>query len=209
LNGNGTGFTLATPITLIAGDNGMYSIAASDFNMDGYTGLAVTRWGLLAGTTLTTLTNTATVMTQASHTVGMSPAHVQHGDLNADGFTDLVTCSAAASSVSVLLGDGAGGFSAPSSYNVTSGAQPKWSEMGDMDNDGFVDIVVAESTTNSIAILKGDGTGNFYPALSYPVTGASNPTSLALTDMNGDGKLDVVVANFNSSTVSVLLNTGP
>ncbi|MDX8380557.1 MAG: VCBS repeat-containing protein, partial [Ghiorsea sp.] len=209
LNGNGTGFTLGAPISMIPGDNGMYSITASDFNLDGYTGLAVTRWGLSSGTTLTTLANTATVITQTSHTVGMSPTHVQQGDLNADGFTDLVTCSAAASNVSVLLGDGTGAFSAPSSYNLTSGGQAKWSAIGDIDNDGFVDIVVAESITNTVAILKGNGAGGFYPALSYPVIGATNPSSLALVDMNADGKLDVVVANFNSSNISVLLNTGP
>ncbi|MDX8388369.1 MAG: FG-GAP-like repeat-containing protein [Ghiorsea sp.] len=209
LNGNGAGFTLAAPITLNAGDNGMYSIASSDFNQDGYAGIAVSRWGLGSGTTLTVLGNTANTISQVSYTVGQAPSHVQIGDLNADGYADLVSCSASSSAVSILFGDGVGGFSAPSSHNLTSGGQAKWSAIGDIDGDGFEDIVVAESVTQTVAILKGNGVGGFSPPLSYAVAGATNPSSIALADMNGDGKLDVVVANFNSFNVSVLLNTGP
>jgi hypothetical protein len=57
----------------------------------------------------------------------------------------------------------------------------------------------------AISVLLGNGDGTFAGALDYAVQ--SDPESLVLSDLNGDGQLDVVVANRGSDTVSVLLNT--
>ena len=58
---------------------------------------------------------------------------------------------------------------------------------------------------NSVSVLLGVGEGAFAPKADYPT--ATNPNSVALGDVNADGALDLVVANYNSSSVSVLLGT--
>ncbi|PIQ32645.1 MAG: hypothetical protein COW62_07215, partial [Zetaproteobacteria bacterium CG17_big_fil_post_rev_8_21_14_2_50_50_13] len=198
LQGTGGGFALATPINLLA-TTGMYGITA-----DGYSGIAVTQFngGVLS------LWDQYT-MTQANFTVGASPTDVVGGYLNHDNYADLVVVNSAAASISVLFGSGGGNFSSPSTYLTSVSSQPRQAAIGDMDGDGHPDIVVSESLTHSVGILKGDGAGNFYPVMTYVVTGATDPEGIALGDLNGDGRLDVVLSNRNSSNLSVLLNTGP
>jgi hypothetical protein len=77
---------------------------------------------------------------------------------------------------------------------------------GDLNGDGSLDLVTANTSTNNISVLLGDGKGNFSPAKLFPVGG--EPKAIALADFNRDGKLDVVTANFSSGTISVLFGNG-
>lgn len=77
---------------------------------------------------------------------------------------------------------------------------------GDVDGDGVLDLVVANSDDNDLSILKGIGDGTFELIDRHP-TGDS-PTGVDKADFNRDGRLDVVVANSNSDDVSILLGTG-
>src|SRR5439155_8134884 len=77
---------------------------------------------------------------------------------------------------------------------------------GDFNNDGKVDLVVANFFIDRVSILLGNGAGGFANPVSF-ATG-SNPASVAVGDFNGDGKLDVATANFNGFSVSVLLGNG-
>jgi FG-GAP-like repeat len=90
------------------------------------------------------------------------------------------------------LGKGAGGAS--------------WIATGDVNGDGFLDLVTSNESTSNISVLLGDGKGDFAPALVFPT--GSQPRSIALADFNRDGKLDVVTANFGSGTISVLFGNG-
>jgi uncharacterized protein (TIGR03437 family) len=76
----------------------------------------------------------------------------------------------------------------------------------DFNGDGKQDLVLANSDTNQVTIMLGNGTGAFTVAGTYPV--GINPRSLTITDSNGDGKPDVVVANRGSAGLWVLLNAG-
>ncbi|HRG96973.1 MAG TPA: FG-GAP-like repeat-containing protein [Polyangiaceae bacterium] len=83
---------------------------------------------------------------------------------------------------------------------------------GDVNGDGKLDLVVADngaqrfpSTPSTVGVLMNSGTGTFAPRVDYP---ASTPISVAVGDVNGDGKPDLVVANGVSGTVSVLVNSG-
>jgi hypothetical protein len=78
--------------------------------------------------------------------------------------------------------------------------------LGDVNNDGFLDIVVSNATTNNISVLLGSGNGNFLPAQLFSTGG--QPESLALADFNRDGNLDAVTANFADGSVSVLFGNG-
>ena len=82
------------------------------------------------------------------------------------------------------------------------------------DGDGDLDLVTANNGflpnsivgVNSVCVLLGKGTGVFLPKTDY-ATG-SRPRAVALGDVNGDGNLDIVTANQDGNSVSVLLNNG-
>jgi FG-GAP-like repeat/FG-GAP repeat len=92
------------------------------------------------------------------------------------------------------------------------GTAPRAVAVGDFNGDGLMDLVVANSgdpangDDGNVSILLGNGDGTFQPAQS--VVAGKNPFSVAVDDFNGDGRLDVVVANNGNSAVSVLLGNG-
>ncbi len=130
------------------------------------------------------------------------------GDFNRDGVPDLATANSNNStySVSVLLNKGGGMFAGPTSYPVGPG--PFGFATGDLNGDGFPDLVTANVTDNTFSVLlnKGDGTGRFNPATSYPGGGGQMNTIVA--DINGDGHPDIVAANPYGNNIMVLLNQG-
>jgi pimeloyl-ACP methyl ester carboxylesterase len=158
---------------------------------------------------------------------GSSPAHfVVVRDVNGDGKPDLLVAVACADStcanggVSILLGNGDGTFQSAVTYG-SGGVQPLSLAVEDVNGDGRLDVVVANVCTaicappspGSVAVLLGNGDGTFQPAVPYGA-GGLNALSVAVRDVNGDGKLDLLVGNgsdFGSSVnggVSVLLGNG-
>ena len=148
------------------------------------------------------------------------------GDLNSDGLADLVVVnecasnSSCAGSVGILLSNGDGSFQAPVSYS-TIGADASSVTLADVNGDGHLDILVTNQCASAsncgstgVVVLLGNGDGTFQPGVSYGVPG-SNAFSIVAADLNGDGKLDVVVSeqcssnnNCNAGSVAVLLGNG-
>jgi hypothetical protein len=100
------------------------------------------------------------------------------------------------------------GYSAASNYVVTTGA-PTSVAVGDFNGDGKADLVVSSSSVNpgtgNVAVLLGRGDGTFQAPASY--TAASYPYSVGVADLNGDGRLDMVVANADGN-ISVFIGNG-
>jgi len=108
----------------------------------------------------------------------------------------------------VLLGNGDGTFQPAVSYNT--GPNPTSVAVADFNADGKLDLVVATNgniSNNTVSILLGNGDGTFQAHVDYQ-TGSSNPSSVAVGDFNGDGKLDLVVADLFSTDVRLLLGNG-
>jgi hypothetical protein len=106
--------------------------------------------------------------------------------------------------VSVLLGKGDGTLGVKTDYGTGNGA---WSvAIGDLNGDGKPDLVVANSSSQTVSVLLGNGDGTFGAKADYG-TGIG-PMFVAIQDLDGDGKLDLAVANDSSNTVSVLLGNG-
>src|SRR5215216_2665212 len=111
-------------------------------------------------------------------------------DLNGDGKLDLA--GAGANAVSVMLGNGDGTFRAKTDFPI--GVQTQAVAAGDFNSDGKVDLVVTlNSPQFSLALLTGTGTGTFNAPTFFPNTSGFDSPAIAATDLNGDGKLDLVV----------------
>ena len=137
--------------------------------------------------------------------VGIDPRSVVVADLDGDGILDLAVANRSSNSVSILLGDGLGGFS--SAPDIRVGSFPRSVAVGDFNADGTPDLAVANSVgSNSVSILLGDGLGGFS---STPAIGVgSSPVSVAVGEFNADGAVDLAVANRDSDSVSILLGDG-
>ncbi len=101
----------------------------------------------------------------------------------------------------------------PAAFGLLNVSNPAVSQsmdavaVGDFNGDGNPDLAVANFSSNTIAILLGNGKGGFTPAPAVLPTG-NNPIAIAVGDFNGDGNLDLAVANYGDGTVTVLLGNG-
>jgi adhesin/invasin len=208
--GNGN-FQAAQQIALA---NGPAFVATADFNRDGKPDIAVTQ---STGATVSVLINN-TLATPVRGSLNFVPPHTLtngHGnmadgvavaDFNHDGNPDIAASYLEDNSVRVLPGLGNGLFTTAAVYPV--GQQPYWIAAGDLNNDGYADLVTANTTLNSatgtVSVLmnKADGSGTFNAAQSYPV--GRLPYQVAIGDLNGDGIPDLAVTNYGDNTVSIL-----
>ncbi|HJW76162.1 MAG TPA: FG-GAP-like repeat-containing protein [Thermoleophilia bacterium] len=200
LHGNGNG-TFQNKVDYPT-DAGPWSVEARDVNGDLKQDLVTANSGASSVSVLLGNGN-GTFQARIDYPTGSAPRSVDVGDLNGDGKSDLVTANSGASSVSVLLGKGGGTFQAKVDYLTGSG--PESVAIGDLNGDGEQDVVTANSGAgaNAVSVLSGRGDGTLQPRLDY-IVGAT-PRSVAVADLNGDGKLDLVTANYDAGTISVLL----
>ncbi|GGJ47958.1 FG-GAP repeat domain-containing protein [Deinococcus roseus] len=136
---------------------------------------------------------------------GTRPFGLQLHDFNGDGNLDIATANST-NTVSILLGNGNGTFQTKTDY--ATGNNPLAVTAGDLTGDGKPDLVVSnfQSGSNSISVLLNTGNGTFQAKTDY--TTGTQPYHVTLADMNNDGRLDAVTANYGSSTTSVLLGNG-
>jgi hypothetical protein len=127
------------------------------------------------------------------------------GDFNGDGKPDLAVTNQFMNAVTVLLGDGAGGFTPASGSPFATGTSPASVAVGDFNGDGKPDLAIANSADGTVTVLSGNGSGGFTPATGSPFTTGTSPASLAVGDFNGDGRPDLAVANAASNDLTVLL----
>jgi hypothetical protein len=145
---------------------------------------------------------------------GNGPSSVAVADFNCDGILDLAIANRQDDTVSILLGNGDGTFQAEKTY--ATGYTPVSVAVGDFNNDGFLDLAVVNTcgdtllctsvTAGTVSILLGNGDGTF-TLKSSPDTGEA-PTFVAVGDFNGNGNLDLAVANGTDDTLSILLGDG-
>ncbi|MGF2036394.1 MAG: FG-GAP-like repeat-containing protein [Nostoc sp. CmiVER01] len=147
----------------------------------------------------------ATFDTATNFSVGSSPSSVTVRDFNGDGKLDLAVTNQGSNTVSVLLGNGTGGFN--TATNFTVGTSPFSVTVGDFNGDSKLDLAVANlNYYGTVSVLLGNGTGAFYTATDFSVGKGSR--SVIVADLNNDGKLDLAISNFYDSTISVLLGNG-
>ena len=139
---------------------------------------------------------------------GRAPSSVVVRDLNGDGKPDLVLSNASSSTLGVLLGTGTGTFPAMATTypSGTTNGDVNTVAVGDVNADGKPDLVALNGTDSTVGVLLGTGTGTFGTAATYSVGSSTYPSGLALADLNGDGRADMLVANNLTSAIGVLLS---
>ena len=188
-------------------------MAAGDFDNNGTADLAVTSG--YDDTVIILLGNGDGTFTQApgSPIPINFPQSVKIGDFNNDGRLDLAVTDATDNTVSIQLGNGDGTFTAAPPVPV--GGFPYFTAITDFNKDGNADIAVTNNTDNTVSILLGNGDGTFTQAPGSPITGFDyTPVGIVAADFNGDGAVDLAVANYYSTGqyvpghVAVLLGNG-
>ncbi|MFN0100991.1 MAG: FG-GAP-like repeat-containing protein [Bryobacteraceae bacterium] len=209
LLGNGAGgFAAATGSPVTTGGQPS-DVKTGDFNSDGRVDLAVSDF--LNNNVTVLLGNGSGGFAAAAGgpvAVGVGPYSIAIADFNADGKPDVATANLGAASVSVLLGNGTGGFSAAAGSPVAVGSTPQSITGLDYNGDGKVDLAIANFSDNSITVLQGNGAGGFTPATGSPFTTGTSPAAVAVGDFTGDGRVDLVVVNGTSGFLSTIPGVG-
>lgn len=176
----------------------VYTVAAGEDTGD----LTVTGLALNGGSVSTV--GSFSLATQTTAAAGTQPYSIVSADLNGDGKLDLVTANAGGDSVSILLGDGKGGFATHVDYAVAANTQGVTA--ADFNGDGKLDLAAVSYNDGTVSVLLNNGDGTFGAPAAYTVN--LYTTKVIAADLNGDGTLDLVTANESSGTISVLLNKG-
>lgn len=154
------------------------------------------------------------------YATGRSPIGVALTDINGDGKLDLAVANHFDSTVSLLLGKGNGIFNAktdiPISSALNSNESPTDIVAADINNDGKQDLMVASDSfwINTVKVLLGNGNGTFGTNMECatvptpPGSPTNRPVTLAVGDLNNDGKADLAVTNQYLSSVGILLGIG-
>lgn len=154
-------------------------------------------------------------------TVGTGMRSVAAGYFNSDNRLDLAISSSVTTwngttyvttgSMLVLLNSTAatGGpvtFEAARTFSTGTNLTPGAVAVGDLNDDGMLDVAAAQANGSNVSVLQGDGFGNLGAARHLAV--GSNPVSVAVGDLDDDDRLDLVTANQGSNDLSVLINDG-
>jgi hypothetical protein len=128
------------------------------------------------------------------------------GDFNGDGKFDLAVTNPQHNTVTILLGNGNGTFTIAQGSPMAVGNSPQAILAADFNNDGKLDLAIANSADGTVTLLLGNGDGTFAPSAGSPYTVGPAPSALAAAEFNGDGKLDLAVVNSGGTgSVSILL----
>jgi hypothetical protein len=184
---------LDPPIKYTPAAGTIYSVAIGDVNHDGRNDVVVGGNGKIQ----VFLQDPAGALSLSATYPSADSNWIRIADLNNDGLLDVVGIGAATGTVAVWLQKGDGELNAPVSYAVTHGGGIEDIEVGDLNNDGLIDLAVINSTGSpNVGVLIQEG-GVFKPPAYYTIAmpGAAPPKTFAVAvgDVSGDGRNDLIL----------------
>jgi hypothetical protein len=214
---NGAGVFTVPANGTVPVDNAPVSVTLGDVDGDGDLDLVT---GNRTSSTVSVRLNNGnggvalpTVLANGSVSVDSRPYTVALGDVDNDGDLDLLSANYnTAGTVSVRFNNGTGVFAAPTvvaNGTVSVDSNPRGIVLGDIDKDGDLDLLtVSQTASGTVSVRLNNGAGVFTAPTNGTIPVGSTPGVLVLGDVEGDGDLDVLTANYNSAEVSIRLNDG-
>jgi len=153
--------------------------------------------------------SSALAATITNYPAGFEPKAVATADFNNDGKRDLAVVNRGSHTISILLGDGTGGFGPTTNFSTgDTFAEPFGLAVADFNNDGNRDVIVSQPNVHVVTLLLGNGNGGLGAPVNFSV--GENPARFGVADFNGDGKSDLAIADFgfNDGGVYVMLGNG-
>jgi Flp pilus assembly secretin CpaC len=202
------------PATFFVGDRFPVTLSL----LSGSLGTATTSAATSAVNTSFLGVPSSTTFPETSFAVGNNPVALAASDLNFDGLPDLAVVNQNDNTISILLNQDNGTFLAGNTVGLPKSATgPSSIAAGVLGNTitsssgvatPTTDLVIANSTSNNVTVLLGNGDGTFQEAAGSPYTVGAKPSSVVVADFNGDGNLDFAVANQGDNTISVFEGNG-
>jgi FG-GAP-like repeat/IPT/TIG domain len=200
--------------------SGTFSVAISDIDSDGKPDIIAVNFdagtiSVLRNTTSPGNINSSSFADKVDYNTGPYPAFVAISDLDGDGKPDMAVTNYTSLSISVLHNTSTQGIIDLSSFaekvNFATGDGPYSIAVGDLDGDGKPDLVVPNSNTGNLSVLRNVSVTGIIDASSFAneveFNVGNHPVSISIGDLDGDGKPDLATANQYSSDISLLRNT--
>ncbi len=143
-------------------------------------------------------------------TTGSFPFYVVAGDLDGDGKQDIVVVNNSSNSISIFKNNSIPGtISFAPKNDLAAGNGPTSVAIMDLDGDGRPELIVTNGNAGTVSVFKNTSqSGSLSFASKQDFNTGTNPQGVAVADLDGDGKPDLVIANGSASTISILQNNG-
>lgn len=210
---NSSGFNNPIIVSGFSLSDNLSSVASGDFNSDGKVDLIIGTQNSSPYLLLGSGNGNFSAPNPTNGTFNGSPVAIVANDVNNNGTLDLVA-HLNQKKISVMTGNGLGGFTTPIIQFNTVGTNPSALAVSDVNNDGRADVAAACSGTGAadgtVSMLMNLGGAAFGAATTFTV--GANTNEVLITDLNGDGKRDVLVASFANlpliGNISMLVGNG-
>jgi type II secretory pathway component GspD/PulD (secretin) len=203
------------PATFFVGDRYPVTLSLLSGSLGTGTGTGATNANSILGSL-----PASTTFPETTFSVGNNPLALAAASYSGGTLPDLAVANANDNTISVLLNQDSGNFTAQanSPFVLAKGETgPVSMATGTFGNTVVnssgvtvapVDLVIANSTSNNVTVLLGNGDGTFVEAAGSPYPVGKEPSSVVVADFNGDGDLDFAVANKGDNTISVFKGDG-